>query len=64
MSTVDGKLHCDMERDCAEPVTHIDRKGYVYCTAHGAQRKLYQPCRKLRPFELKRLQTGESLRRY
>jgi hypothetical protein len=35
---------CDMERACKAPVTHVDRKGYVYCTAHAAQRTSYCAC--------------------
>jgi hypothetical protein len=60
----EARLTCDMQRDCAAPVTHIDRGGYVYCTRHGLQRRSDQPCRKLQPAELKRLQAGEALNRY
>lgn len=57
-------LTCDMVKDCPNTVTHIDRKGYVYCTQHGIERLESQPCRKLRPHELKRLQRGGALTRY
>lgn len=58
-------LSCDMERDCPASVTHLDNKGFVYCTEHGIQRRQYgTPCRKLRPWELKRLQRGQQLRSY
>lgn len=57
-------LSCDMVEGCTAPVTHLDRKGYAYCTAHGLQRRAYQPCRKLQPWELRRLQAGKPLARY
>jgi len=57
-------LACDMERDCYNPVTHIDKKGYIYCTQHGLDRRYSQPCRKLQPWELRRLERGEALKRY
>ncbi len=57
-------LRCEMQRDCDAPVTHIDVKGYVYCTHHGIHRRAHQFCRKLRPCELRRLQRGLPLRRY
>lgn len=56
------KLHCDMERECTATVTHIDRKGYVYCTAHGHQRQIAQACRKLTAAELKRLENNETIK--
>lgn len=56
--------HCDMAEDCDAPVTHIDRKGFAYCTEHGQARREYQPCRRLRDWELRKLQRGETLRRY
>jgi len=57
-------LSCDMEATCTEPVTHIDNKGFAYCTSHGVARRDWVPCRKLRPWELRRLQRGEPLARY
>ena len=57
-------LHCDMSHDCESPVTHIDQDGYAYCTTHGEQRRYSQPCRKLRDWELRKLQRGEQLTRY
>ena len=50
-----------MERGCTAPVTYVDVKGYVYCTRHGQQRQSSQRCRKLTPFELRRLQAGETI---
>ncbi len=57
-------LTCDMRADCTAPVTHIDTAGFAYCTPHGEQRRSSEPCRKLRPHELSRLQRGEPLARY
>lgn len=54
-------LRCDMKQDCAAPVTYVDNKGYVYCTAHGAMRRFIRPCRKLRPAELEALEAGKSI---
>jgi hypothetical protein len=57
------RLKCDMALDCQEPVTHIDNKGYAYCTKHGEQRKAYgTPCRKLRPSEITKLEQGGTTR--
>lgn len=55
---------CDMDRTCTAPVTHIDNKGYVYCATHGVERRDVRPCRKMRPFEVKRIMRGEPLARY
>ena len=57
-------LQCDMVKGCSELVTHIDEKGYVYCQAHGQQRKVYQRCRALTPKELKRLDAGKQVEKY
>lgn len=61
---IDGKLKCDMTKECTQPVTHIDEKGYVYCTQHGLQRKGTMRCRKLSGPELKQLESGKPLARY
>lgn len=58
-------LHCDMERSCSEPVTHIDDQGYVYCERHGKQRRGGGiRCRVLLVRELRQLQSGQPLGRY
>ena len=57
-------VSCDMATDCKEPITHIDIKGYIYCSAHGKERQSYQRCRKLTPAELKVIQAGEPLKDY
>ena len=56
--------HCDMVSDCREPVTHIDTRGFAYCTAHGLERRDSQPCRKLRAHEIRRLERGEQVTKY
>jgi hypothetical protein len=57
-------LTCDMEKECGEPVTHIDEKGFVYCRKHGNDRKYSMRCRQLTSKELKLLRTGLPLGRY
>lgn len=58
------ELRCEMKADCAEPVTHIDNAGFIYCTTHGVRRRAWKPCRKLRPHEVNRLKAGGILTRY
>ena len=57
-------LRCDMTDECEAPVSHIDQKGYAYCTEHGIERRSWMPCRRLQPHELHRLERGEPLARY
>lgn len=59
-------LRCTgMSGPCAGAVTHIDNKGYLYCTACGERRKSTgTPCRKLRASERTRLEGGGVIRRY
>lgn len=57
-------LTCDMDRNCKEPVTHIDVKGYAYCQKHGEDRKQTCRCRKLTPAELNTLKAGQPLKEY
>lgn len=60
-----GVLRCDMKRDCEAPVSMLDNKGFGYCADHGLQRRNHgTPCRKLQPWEVKKLQRGEALSRY
>jgi hypothetical protein len=54
-------LKCDMTSTCTSPVTHVDEKGYVYCTPHGIGRRAYNRCRKLTPSEKKKLERGETI---
>jgi len=51
-----------MQNDCNATVTHIDVKGYVYCTVHGVERKSWQRCRKLTPVEIRHLTSGGRIR--
>jgi hypothetical protein len=62
--TRDGKLCCDGKKGCESPITHMDEKGFIYCAIHGAWRKQYMRCRKLKPAELKTLQSGKPLTKY
>lgn len=60
-------LKCDGTNwgPCSGDVTHIDQKGYVYCTRHGlVRRNSRRPCRKLRLHELRKLQKGGILKHY
>lgn len=57
-------LKCDMEKNCGEPVTHIDEKGFVYCKEHGQTRRNYCYCRALRGWELTVLRSGKPLPSY
>jgi len=59
-------LKCDGVKDCAETVTHLDHKGFVYCAKHGEYFRdpVYRKVRKLRPHELNRLKRGEQIARY
>ncbi len=60
-------LHCDNmtgRPDCPGDVTMIDTAGFAYCTPCGMTRRDYEPCRKLRPWELRRLMAGRPLARY
>ena len=65
MSYKNGQLQCDMDRDCAGAITHLDKSGFVYCAPHGERRKqARRNCRKLRSYEIKTLERGEALKRY
>jgi len=56
---------CDMGQGCAEPVTMLEEKGWVYCTSHGQMRRMHgRRARKLRPHELNRLKRGEQIAKY
>ena len=56
MRDAKGKLRCDKNETCRDEITHIDDKGYIYCTYHGEQRNMGpRSCRKLTPPELTRL---------
>jgi hypothetical protein len=57
----DGSLQCDGWCKQTGAVTHIDEKGYAYCTPCGIQRKASHRCRKLTGAEIKRLQAGLTI---
>lgn len=57
-------LRCDI-RDCVDPVSMIDDRGWIYCADHGLDmRSYYRRVRKLRPHELNRLKRGEKVKSY
>lgn len=58
------KLTCDMVLGCAKPVTHIDDKGYVYCTDHGQDRQRSRRCRKMTDRELSTLRAGGTIKKF
>lgn len=49
---------------CGREVGYLDTAGFVYCEPCGLTRRQYEPCRKLRPWELRKLERGEALARY
>lgn len=55
-------LSCDMTVACKAPITHIDNKGYVYCTGHGKHRALSVPCRALSPGEYRKILFGQTIK--
>jgi hypothetical protein len=60
------KLQCEMEDACNSAVTHIGEKGYIYCTEHAIERRTYawERTRKMRPWEIKLLESGKPLTSY
>lgn len=50
--------------ECSGEVTHIDDKGYVYCTGHGERRRCdgVRKCRALRPAEITKLTIGQTIK--
>lgn len=57
-------LRCQMDENCKCEVTHIDCKGFIYCTDHGNNRKFSVNCRKLKLSELKLLKDGKQVPKY
>jgi hypothetical protein len=56
-------LQCDGNRDCPKAVSHIDNRGFVYCEAHGCQRKASGiPTRKLTDTNIQALKAGLTIR--
>lgn len=57
-------LKCDGAKECLNPASMIDRKGYIYCEAHGTARRTTQPCRKLLKRESRLIAQGQPIGRY
>ena len=59
------ELHCDGQKACQKSITMIDEKGFIYCEYHGVDRRACGiRCRRLKPNELKTIQSGQPLKRY
>lgn len=52
-------MKCNMNQDCNNPVTHVDKKGWLSCTDHSTNS--WRPIRKLRKWELLRLLAGKTI---
>lgn len=62
---MDKPIKCDGWCKQTGNVAMLDRKGYAYCVPCGhTRRENGIPCRKLRPWELRRLQKGLPLKKY
>lgn len=55
---------CDMVQGCADRVTHIGEKGYVYCAKHAPDRRGWERVRKMRVWESRLIAAGEPLPSY
>lgn len=58
MSTINGRLRCDMRRECEADCTHIGAKGYVYCANHAPDRIGVESTRKMTRAEIRILEAG------
>ncbi len=56
-----AKLRCNMAQTCTSPITHIGEKGWVYCSNCAADRQYWERCRRLRQWEIRRLERGECI---
>lgn len=50
-----------MIEKCAEPVTHIDNKGFIFCGQCGPIRKSSRPTRKMTKTEIKTLENHGTI---
>ncbi len=50
-------LSCQWTKDCQSPVTHLDRKGYIYCSHHA---QASGRGRKLTASELRRMTAAKA----
>lgn len=57
-------LKCDMTKECGEPITHLDERGFIYCARHGKQRQMSMRCRKLNEKELAFIKEEKPLASY
>jgi hypothetical protein len=57
------KLTCEWGKACPSDVTHVDEKGWIYCTPHGEQRQAggWRRCRKLTSAEKATLEAGGTI---
>lgn len=55
---------CDMVAGCANPVTHIGEKGYVYCKTCAPHRAGWERVRRMSAWELRLIEAGEPLPSY
>ena len=57
---------CDMVSDCPNPVTHIGRKGYIYCQQHAFERRIYgtESTRRMAAWEIRVIEAGKALPSY
>lgn len=53
-------LQCCMT-NCRNTVTHIGAKGWVYCAADAADRQYWERCRKMKQWEIRRLERGSFI---
>jgi hypothetical protein len=54
-------LRCDQTASCEGDVTHIDDKGWLYCTPHGEGRRSVRPCRRMTEAEIATLTAGKTI---
>ncbi len=43
---------------CPNTVTHIGEKGWVYCASCAKDRQYWERCRRMRAWEIRRLEAG------
>lgn len=58
-------VQCEMSNDCPAEVTHVEDKGYIYCTEHANDRRSWNPrVRKMRAWERRWIAAGKVLPTY
>ena len=58
------RAKCNGARDCSQPATHIDSKGWVYCVDHAPRSDIYRRCRKMTGPERRHIALGFPLPSY